>query len=129
MLLPCNVWHGLLSFSLHLPLLLSKVIDKVGTYYEFGWDGMVPRLDEVDAEDIRVNLKVQTRLENCRGASAVQTPLFSSGFLCSTLEIRKTDKLKQGEGRDSTAKGINRDLRPKEEMTRQRLREVRVILI
>ena len=71
---------------------------------------MVPRLDEVDAEDIRVNLKVQTRLENCRGASAVQTPLFSSGFLCSTLEIRKTDKLKQGEGRDSTAKGINRDL-------------------
>ena len=51
MLLPCYVWHGLLSFSLHLPLLLSKVIDKVGTYYEFGWDGMVPRLDEVDAED------------------------------------------------------------------------------
>ena len=60
--MPCNVWHGLLSFSLHLPLLLSKVIDKVGTYYEFGWDGMVPRLDEVDAEDIRVNLKVQTRM-------------------------------------------------------------------
>lgn len=102
MLLPCNVWHGLLSFSLHLPLLLSKVIDKVGTYYEFGWDGMVPRLDEVDAEDIRVNLKVQTRLENCRGASAVQTPLFSSGFLCSTLEISKTGELKQAVRRDST---------------------------
>ena len=129
MLLPCYVWHGLLSFSFRPTLLLSKVIDKVGTYYEFGWDGMVPRLDEVDAEDIRVNLKVQTRLENCRGAAAVQTPLISSGFLCSTLEIRKTDKLKQGEGRDSTAKGINRDLWPRNEMTGRRLRENRVILI
>ena len=101
MLLPCNVWQDSLPFSFRPPL-LSKVIDKVGTYYEFGWDGMVPRLDEVDAEDIRVNLKVQTRMENCRGASAVQTPLFSSGFLCSTLEISKTGELKQGARRDST---------------------------
>ena len=67
MLLPCNVWQGSLPFSFRPPILLSKVIDKVGTYYEFGWDGMVPRLDEVDAGDIRVSLEEP---------SAVQTPLF-----------------------------------------------------
>ena len=105
-----HVWQGSLPFSVRPPL-LSKVIDKVGTYYEFGWDGMVPRLDEVDAEDIRVNLKVQTRMETVEEPPQYKRLFFHLAFFAQLSKSAKREN--SNKVRDvipqSTAKGEKQD--------------------